>query len=80
MAIIVPRSKMSTEAYEGLLESSERYSKHPELLTGDNIGDMSPEDEAIAEKVFASFTPEQWQRWREQRKAKSEQKPQNSEK
>lgn len=80
MATVTPNSERPLNNFERFLEDEKRIREHPELLTGDNIEDMTPEEIAISDRVFDSFTPEQWARWRAQRKARLEEERENSEK
>lgn len=80
MATVDPNSDRPLKNFDRFLADEKRIREHPELLTGDNIEDMTPEEIAISDRVFDSFTPEQWARWRAQRKARLEEERENSEK
>lgn len=80
MAIVTLKREMSEEILNQLIEAGRYATEHPEILTGDNIGDMTPDEIESSNKVFDSFTPEQWARWRAQRKTRRKEERENSEK
>ena len=80
MAIVTLKREMSADVLEDMKKTAQYAIDHPEMMTGDNIGDMTPDEIASSDKVFDSFTPEQWARWRAQRKARRGEERENSEK
>jgi hypothetical protein len=72
MAIVTLKREMSEERLNQLIEAGRYADEHPEILTGDHIEDLTPEDEAILDKIWAEIGP----KIREERRKKREERNQ----
>jgi len=72
MAIVTLKREMSEEDLHKLIEAGNYAAEHPEILTGDHIEDLTPEDEEILDKIWDKIGP----KMREERRKKREERSQ----
>lgn len=72
MAIVTLKREMSEEVLEEMKKSAQYAIDHPEMMTGDHIEDLTPEDEAILDKIWDEIGP----KMREERRKKREERNQ----
>lgn len=72
MAIITLQNEMSEETKERLRLRAQYAIDHPEMMTGDNIEDLTPEDEDILDRIWDEIGPKMREERRKLREAKKE--------
>ncbi len=72
MAIVTLNREMSEEDLNKLIEAGDYAAEHPEILTGDQIEDLTPEDEQILDGIWDKIGPKMREERRKKREARNQ--------